>query len=205
MPEPLWIYLIALLYFTKVSTCLTLAETFAEVSHDRLTRMLNRRHPPRPVAPRRYFGRQRRPPRLTAERAIQSMQSVFIHPRLDLRPLDDRVPVRLRIVPGQAPPARAALTRTVLGDRATRFHRLALALMPRVAGLTTTRLAARLSPPPRRRTGAMLLRSDKLSVPDEFFSGHANVTGDLTQKNRRDVAPGMKRDCRASSDISLDL
>src|SRR5919198_5433294 len=41
MPEPLWIYLMALLYFTKVSTCLSIAEVFAEASHDRLTRMLN--------------------------------------------------------------------------------------------------------------------------------------------------------------------
>jgi hypothetical protein len=73
-------------------------------------------------------------------------------------PGDDRVPVRLRIVPGQAPPARAALTRTVVGDRATRFHRLALASRPRVAGLTPTRLAARRSPPPRRRTGGITRR-----------------------------------------------
>lgn len=41
MPEPLWIYLMALLYFTKVSTCSSIAEVFAEASHDRLTRMLN--------------------------------------------------------------------------------------------------------------------------------------------------------------------
>src|SRR5919198_5390128 len=41
MPEPLWIYLMALLYFTKVSTCLSIAEVFAEASHDCLTRMLN--------------------------------------------------------------------------------------------------------------------------------------------------------------------
>jgi len=41
MPEPLWIYLMALLYFTKISTCLSIAEVFAEASHDRLTRMLN--------------------------------------------------------------------------------------------------------------------------------------------------------------------
>jgi hypothetical protein len=31
----------ALLYFTKVSTCLSIAEVFAEASHDCLTRMLN--------------------------------------------------------------------------------------------------------------------------------------------------------------------
>jgi putative transposase len=41
MPEPLWIYLIALLYFTRVSTCTTIAEAMAETSHDRLTRMLH--------------------------------------------------------------------------------------------------------------------------------------------------------------------
>jgi hypothetical protein len=38
MPEPLWIYLMALLYFTKVSTCSSMAEVFAEASHDCLTR-----------------------------------------------------------------------------------------------------------------------------------------------------------------------
>ena len=41
MPKPLWIYLIALLHFTKVSTCSTIAEIFPKASHDRLTRMLN--------------------------------------------------------------------------------------------------------------------------------------------------------------------
>jgi putative transposase len=41
MPEPLWIYLMALLYFTKVSACSTIAEVFTEASHDCLTRMLN--------------------------------------------------------------------------------------------------------------------------------------------------------------------
>ncbi len=41
MPKPLWTYLMALLYFTKVSTCSSIAEVFAEASHDRLTRMLN--------------------------------------------------------------------------------------------------------------------------------------------------------------------
>jgi putative transposase len=41
MPEPLWIYLMALLYFTRVSTCSTIAEMLAEASHDRLTRMLH--------------------------------------------------------------------------------------------------------------------------------------------------------------------
>src|ERR671914_1718114 len=41
MPKPLWIYLIALLHFTKVSTCSTIAEIFPKASHDCLTRMLN--------------------------------------------------------------------------------------------------------------------------------------------------------------------
>ena len=41
MPEPLWIYLMALLYFTKLATCSTMAEAFDSTSHDRLTRMLN--------------------------------------------------------------------------------------------------------------------------------------------------------------------
>ena len=74
MPEPLWIYLMALLYFTRVSTCSTIAEAFADASHDRLTRMLQGRlvradTPARGVAhpvhgrwrvsdPRRYRGRK---------------------------------------------------------------------------------------------------------------------------------------------------
>lgn len=41
MPEPLWIYLMALLYFTKVTSCAAIADAFDSVSHDRLTRMLN--------------------------------------------------------------------------------------------------------------------------------------------------------------------
>ena len=40
MPEPLWIYLMALLYFTKLTTCSAIAGAFDSVSHDRLTRML---------------------------------------------------------------------------------------------------------------------------------------------------------------------
>jgi putative transposase len=40
MPEPLWIYLMALLYFTRVTTCSAMADAFDSVSHDRLTRML---------------------------------------------------------------------------------------------------------------------------------------------------------------------
>ena len=43
MPEPLWIYLMALLYFTKISTCSTMADVFDSASHDRLTRMLHGR------------------------------------------------------------------------------------------------------------------------------------------------------------------
>ena len=41
MPEPLWIYLMALLYFTKLSTCSTMADAFDSASHDCLTRMLH--------------------------------------------------------------------------------------------------------------------------------------------------------------------
>ena len=40
MPEPLWIYLMALLYVTNVTTCSAIADAFDSVSHDRLTRML---------------------------------------------------------------------------------------------------------------------------------------------------------------------
>ena len=40
MPEPLWIYLMALLYFTNLTSCLAIADAFDSVSHDRLTRML---------------------------------------------------------------------------------------------------------------------------------------------------------------------
>ena len=41
MPKPLWTYLIALLHFTKVSTCSAIAEIVPKASHDCLTRMLN--------------------------------------------------------------------------------------------------------------------------------------------------------------------
>jgi Transposase DDE domain len=41
MPEPLWIYLMALLYFTKLTTCSAIADAFDSISHDRVTRMLN--------------------------------------------------------------------------------------------------------------------------------------------------------------------
>src|SRR5262245_17228816 len=40
MPEPLWIYLMALLYFTNMTTCSAIADAFDNVSHDRLTRLL---------------------------------------------------------------------------------------------------------------------------------------------------------------------
>ena len=40
MPEPLWIYLIALLYFTNMTTCLAIADACDNISHDRLTRRL---------------------------------------------------------------------------------------------------------------------------------------------------------------------
>ena len=40
MPEPLWIDLMALLYFSNVTTCSAIADACDSVSHDRLTRML---------------------------------------------------------------------------------------------------------------------------------------------------------------------
>jgi Transposase DDE domain len=40
MPEPLWIDLMALRYFTHITTCSAIADAFDSVSHDRLTRML---------------------------------------------------------------------------------------------------------------------------------------------------------------------
>jgi hypothetical protein len=40
MPEPMWTYLMALLYLTEVSTCLAIAQAFQRASHDQLTRLL---------------------------------------------------------------------------------------------------------------------------------------------------------------------
>jgi putative transposase len=40
MPEPLWVYLMALLYCTNITTCSAMADAFDSVSHDQLTRML---------------------------------------------------------------------------------------------------------------------------------------------------------------------
>jgi putative transposase len=40
MPEPLWVYLSALLYFTNITTCSAIADALDSVSHDRLTRLL---------------------------------------------------------------------------------------------------------------------------------------------------------------------
>jgi putative transposase len=40
MPEPLWIYLMALLYFTNITTCSAMSDAFDSASHDQLTRML---------------------------------------------------------------------------------------------------------------------------------------------------------------------
>jgi hypothetical protein len=40
MPEPLWTYLTALLYFTEGSSCLAMAQALATASHARWTRML---------------------------------------------------------------------------------------------------------------------------------------------------------------------
>ena len=41
MPEPLWIYLMALLYFTNLTTCAAIADALDSASHDQLTRMLH--------------------------------------------------------------------------------------------------------------------------------------------------------------------
>ena len=41
MPEPLWIYLTALLYSTNLTTCSAIADAFDSASHDQLTRMLH--------------------------------------------------------------------------------------------------------------------------------------------------------------------
>lgn len=43
MPEPVWIDLMALLYFTRVSTCVTISEAFTHATHDCLTRLRNGR------------------------------------------------------------------------------------------------------------------------------------------------------------------
>jgi hypothetical protein len=40
MPEPLWIYRMAVLYFTNLTTCSAISDAFDSASHDRLTRML---------------------------------------------------------------------------------------------------------------------------------------------------------------------
>src|SRR5262245_11990009 len=40
MPEPLWIYLRALLYFTNITTCSAMAGALDSASHDQLNRML---------------------------------------------------------------------------------------------------------------------------------------------------------------------
>jgi putative transposase len=40
MPELIWLYLTALLYYRTSATCVALAEVLQTVSHDRLTRML---------------------------------------------------------------------------------------------------------------------------------------------------------------------
>jgi Transposase DDE domain len=40
MPEPLWLYLMALRYFPNLTGCSAMADAFDSVSHDRLTRML---------------------------------------------------------------------------------------------------------------------------------------------------------------------
>ena len=40
MPEPLWIYLMALLYFTNLTSCSAMADACDSVSHEQVTRML---------------------------------------------------------------------------------------------------------------------------------------------------------------------
>jgi putative transposase len=40
MPEPLWLYLMALLYFTNITTCSAIAGALDSASHDQLNRML---------------------------------------------------------------------------------------------------------------------------------------------------------------------
>ena len=40
MPEPRWIYLSALRYFTNLTTCSAISDAFDSASHDRLTRRL---------------------------------------------------------------------------------------------------------------------------------------------------------------------
>ena len=43
MPEPVWISLMARLYFPRVSTCVTLSEAFTQATHDCWTRLRNGR------------------------------------------------------------------------------------------------------------------------------------------------------------------
>ena len=40
MPEPLWIYLMALRYFSNLTTCSAMSDAFDSASHDQLTRLL---------------------------------------------------------------------------------------------------------------------------------------------------------------------
>jgi hypothetical protein len=40
MPQLIWLYLTALLYYRTFGSCVALAEALETVSHDRLTRML---------------------------------------------------------------------------------------------------------------------------------------------------------------------
>src|SRR2546423_13719085 len=68
------------------------------------------------------------------------------------------MPIRVWVVTGQDHPASAALTRTVVGDVTTLLDRIELPLMPLVAGLSTARLATRLSPLSGRRTRSISRR-----------------------------------------------
>jgi len=58
MPEPLWIYLMALLYLTNLTTWSAISDAFDSVSHAQLTRMLQgpwSGHPLLNLALRRLF------------------------------------------------------------------------------------------------------------------------------------------------------
>jgi hypothetical protein len=62
MPELLWLYLTALLYYRTSSSCVALAEALETVSHDRLTRLLQADwsgHTLLELAVRTLFSRQR--------------------------------------------------------------------------------------------------------------------------------------------------
>jgi hypothetical protein len=62
MPELLWLYLTAILYYRTSSSCVALAEALETVSYDRLTRLLQAQwsgHTLLELAYRTLFVRQR--------------------------------------------------------------------------------------------------------------------------------------------------